>query len=378
MTKVLYFLNSTVRGGVEEHVLCLLRFMDRDSFEPVIVCPPELLTKMEGDFIKQKVKYYPVRIRRWTDFSEIRKYLYVLNREKPDIVHSHLFFATFFSAPLSKLAGVPVTIETAHIREAWRKGLKRAFIIDRFFYRFVDEIIAVSEAVKRFLVKEKGVPAEKITVIHNGVDLERFAGQRREAAAGEKRRAGRDQGKRREQKNTKVKVGVIGRLEEQKGHKYFLNAVRLLKSKADKAEFIIVGEGRLKRELENLCLSYMISNKVKFLGFRSDIIPVLGSLDILVLPSLFEGLPLVALEASAMQKAVIVTDVDGSPEAVLHGETGLVVPSKDSKALKEAMERLIDDPQLRRELGQRARKRVEEHFDLKKQVRETEEIYRRC
>jgi len=151
----------------------------------------------------------------------------------------------------------------------------------------------------------------------------------------------------------------------------------LMRDKSDKAEFCIAGEGSLRKELENLCQSYGISHQVKFLGFRPDIKDIMGSLDILVLPSLFEGLPLVALEASAMGKAVIVTNVDGSPEVVIHNETGLVVPAEDSKALKEAMEKLIIDDHLRQQFGEQARKRVENYFDLKKQVKETEVIYKK-
>ncbi|HOY08705.1 MAG TPA: glycosyltransferase family 4 protein [Candidatus Omnitrophota bacterium] len=378
MKKVLYFLNSGARGGVEEHVLCLLRWLDREAFDPVLVCPAELLKLLEPELKAYRVRSYPVCIRKWTDFKDIRVYWRILKQEKPDVVHSHLFFATLYAAPLSKLAGVPAVVETAHIREAWRKGIKKAFFIDRWAYGYVDRIIAVSEAVKRFLTGSKGVAEGKITVIRNGVDLERFS-----AAYTDQPVVGLDKIKKglgfRNKGNTnqRVKIGVIGRLAPQKGHKYFFDAVRLLRDKADKAEFLIAGEGSLRKELENLCQAYGIGHQVKFLGFRPDIKDIMASLDILVLPSLFEGLPLVALEASAMGKAVIVTNVDGSPEVVLNEETGLVVPPEDSKALKEAMEVLIFDDDLRKKFGERARKRMEDHFDLKKQVTETENIYRR-
>jgi len=378
LKKVLYFLNSGTRGGVEEHVLCLLRWLDRETFDPVLVCPAELLKFIEPELKAYHVRYYPLCIRRWTHLKDIRAYWRVLKQEKPDIVHSHLFYATLYAAPLSKLAGVPAVVETAHIREAWRKGIKKAFFIDRWAYGYVDRIIAVSEAVKRFLTGGKGVAEGKITVVHNGVDLERFSAvyTGRPLVGLDKIKKGlgfRNKGN----ANRRIKIGVIGRLEPQKGHKYFLEAIRLMRDKSDKAEFCIAGEGSLRKELENLCQSYGISHQVKFLGFRPDIKDIMGSLDILVLPSLFEGLPLVALEASAMGKAVIVTNVDGSPEVVIHNETGLVVPAEDSKALKEAMEKLIIDDHLRQQFGEQARKRVENYFDLKKQVKETEVIYKK-
>ena len=376
MKKVLYFLNSSIRGGVEEHVLSLLRLIDREAFEPVLVCPADLLKLIEPELHAYNVRYYPLCIRKWTHLKGIGAYWRILKQEKPDIVHSHLFFATLYAAPLSKLFGVRAVVETAHIREAWRKGIKKAFFIDRWAYRYVNRIIAVSDAVKRFLVAGKGLAETKVTVVRNGVDIERFSaassGRGTSGLAQVKAGLGfRENG----HGNLKLKIGVIGRLEPQKGHRYFLEAVRLMRDKADKAEFLIAGEGRLRSALENLCLSYGISHRVKFLGFRPDIKDVMAALDILVLPSLFEGLPLVALEASAMGKAVIVTDVDGSPEVVVHEETGLVVPPENSQALRLAMERLIDDSRLRAVLGQGARKRVEEFFDLRQQVKETEKVY---
>lgn len=376
MKKILYFLNSSTRGGVEEHVLCLLRWLNREAFEPVLVCPKELIKLMESELNSYHIRVYPVCIRKWTNFKDIRAYWRILKLEKPDIVHSHLFLATFYAAPLSKWAGVKAVVETAHIREAWRKGIKRAFFIDRWAYGYVERIIAVSEAVKCFLTGDKGVAEVKITVVRNGVDLQKFSVSEPGALGsdfnitkkgGEASELGRTAGK--------VKIGVVGRLEPQKGHKYFLEAIRLMQDKAERAEFFIVGDGRLRKELEDFCQSSGIGRRVKFLGFRPDIRNVIESLDVLVLPSLFEGLPLVALEASAMAKAVVVTNVDGSPEVVLNEETGLVVPAQDSKALKDAMEILIMNEALRKKFGERARTRIVNHFDLRKQVAETEHVY---
>jgi len=169
--------------------------------------------------------------------------------------------------------------------------------------------------------------------------------------------------------------GVIGRLEVQKGHRYFLEAVKLLGDKAKNAQFNIIGEGSLRASLEAMAKQLGIDDRIKFSGFRSDIVKAFDELDVLVLPSLFEGLPLVALEASAMGKAVIVTNVDGSPEAVAHNETGIVVPPQDPAALEAAMERLIMNRGQIEIFGRKARERVAMAFDVKKQVRETEAIY---
>lgn len=395
MIKVLYFLNNKVRGGVEEHVLCLLKGLNRSEFDPLIVCPEELIELMSKELKEYNVKSYPICIRQWTQLKEIKNFLNVLKQEKPDIVHSHLLFATMFAAPLSKLAKVPKVIDTAHIREAWRKGIKKAYFIDRFFYSFVDEIIAVSDAIKRYLVETKKLPSSKIVVIKNGVELTKFKVPKGASAQvpkspgehgnmGTGNKCSSTQEPRRtwepetwEHGNLKLKVGVIGRLEEQKGHKYFLEAIHKLGEEANRAEFLIVGDGSLRKSLETMAKDLNITAHVKFLGYRSDVVDILKSLDIFVLPSLFEGLPLVALEASAMGKAIIVTNVDGSPEAVIHKETGLVVPAKDSDALKDAMLELMNDNHKLIQYGKNAKKFIEENFDIKKQIRETGEIYKK-
>ena len=367
--KILYFLNSTVRGGVEEHVLCLLRGLDRTRFRPVLVAPGRLLDKLADDLAPLKVRAYRVKIRHWLHLWGILKYLLILVWERPRIVHSHLTFATMFAAPLSKLAGVRRVVDTAHIREAWRQGIKKNYAVDRFIYRFVDRVIAVSHAVKRYLVEDKGLSAEKITVIHNGVDLTRFtvlpADRPRGPIAGDPTLAG-----------SHLRFAVIGRLEPQKGHKYFIEAVgRMSPEVLCQARYLIVGEGALRDQLTGLAWGLGLCPYLVFLGFRSDVADIIAGCDCVVLPSLFEGLPLVLLEAGAMGKAVIATRVDGSPEVVEDGQTGFIVPAHDQYALQDAMEKFIKDPALLTVMGQNGRRRIEEHFDVKDQVQKTAELY---
>ncbi|MBW2045128.1 MAG: glycosyltransferase [Deltaproteobacteria bacterium] len=363
--KVIYFLNSMVRAGAEEHVLSLLRNLNRESFEPVLVCPQELIDLMKEDLKKIDVRAYSICIRRWRNLREIKKFIEIVKLERPDIVHPHLFFATRFVAPITKFAKVPVVIETAHLREAWRKGIKRMYAVDRFFYRFVDKIIAVSGAVKNYLINDKKLPAEKISVIHNGVDLKRL--QRLKSDYSDEKIS---------LSSNTFKIGVIGRLEPQKGHKYFLEAVSLLDGKFEDVKCLIVGEGSLKEELADSVQRLGISDRVQFLGYRQDIKDIIAGLDLVVLPSLYEGLPLVALEAQAMGKPMVVTNVDGSPEVVIHNKTGIVIPCKDSQALKEAIEVFLNNRDLAIQMGEEARRHIEANFDIRAQIEKTQELYK--
>ena len=356
MQKVLFFLNSDVRGGVEEHVLSIMRGLDRTRFAPSLAAPATLLKVMKEDLQELKVPVHEICIQKWTDFEGKKKWQELLLKEKPDIVHTHLFKAALHAAPIAKKCGVPRIIDTAHIREEWRKGIKKMFFIDRWVYGHVDHIISVSHAIKRYLVNDKKIPAKKISVGHNGVHLERF----------------HTQGSR---PNERITVGVIGRLELQKGHCYFLEAVKLLEDLRKNICFKIIGEGSLESVLTAQAKELGLQGQIQFTGFRSDIREAYEECDIIVLPSLFEGLPLVALEASAMQKALIVTNVDGSPEAVVHQETGLVVEPRDPKGLMEAMKILIENKDIRETYAKNARRHVEENFNVDKQVRETMDVY---
>ncbi|RJO65801.1 MAG: glycosyltransferase [Candidatus Omnitrophota bacterium] len=355
--KILYFLNSTTRGGAEEHVLNLLKHIDKTRFEAILACPQELLNLLEEDIKPLGIKTYPATIRRWRNITGIISFLKVLNRERPDIVNSHLFFATRFAAPLAKIAGVPKVIETAHIREAWRQGVKKMYWIDRIFYSNVDKIIAVSFAVKKYLSEEKGIKPDKIEVIHNGVDLKRFT-----------------PGKIENEKEG-MRIGVIGRLELQKGHKYFLRAISELNGTIENIKCFVAGEGIEKENLMKLAASLHIERNIQFLGYCKDIPKFIQTMDIIVLPSLYEGLPLVALEAGAMGKPVIATNVDGSPEAIIDKTTGLIVPAQDHVALKDAIAALLKNKQQAYEYGSNAQAHIREKFSLKKQLESTQNLY---
>lgn len=357
--KILYFLNSIVRAGVEEHVLGLLKNIDKSKFEPILVCPQKLIELLREDLKELKIKYYAVDIRKWRRLREIVKFIRIIKKERPEIVNSHLFGATKFAAPLAKLCGVATVIETAHLREAWRKGIKKAYFIDRIFYRYVDQIISVSNAVKEYLVSTKKLDAGKITVIYNGVDLEKF----KKLGDGSPREP------------SPFTIGVIGRLEPQKGHKYFLEAIKLLNGSYPDVKFMVVGEGSLRSELEEQSRKLGITNRIEFLGYKKNIENILQEIDLLVLPSLYEGLPLVVLEAGAMGKPVIATNVDGSPEIIIDKETGFIVSVKDSLALKEGIELFLKNRTLVNKFGEKAAARIKKEFDLRKQISKTEELY---
>jgi glycosyltransferase involved in cell wall biosynthesis len=238
--------------------------------------------------------------------------------------------------------------------------------VDRFVGRFVDHYVAVSKANARYLVEQKGLPAEKIVVIHNGCDLKRVepfqpapTGLRSSLAFGE---------------DDPVLI-VIGRLEPQKGHAVLLQALVAVHREFPSVRLVAVGEGSLRRELENLAGALGLQDSVRFVGYQANVQDWLRLADASVLPSFYEGLPIVAIESLAAGKPMVATAVDGTPEVVLQGLTGLTVPAGDAPRLAAAIAEILRSPELRRNLGRRGRQWVEEHFSQESQIRETQHLY---
>jgi glycosyltransferase involved in cell wall biosynthesis len=365
---VLCFTNSIVRGGAEEHILTLLRKLDRGVFRPLLVCPPEcvemLRPDLPGDVPVESLKYeFPYQINRARCLARI------LSKYRVDILHSHLFGSSLAASPVGWLSEVPVIIETPHLREAWRHGLiKGSYFVDRAVGKCVDHYIAVSEANARYLIEQKGLPARKVHVIHNGCDLRKFDPERR-APQGMKASLGFP--------GDDPIIVALGRLEPQKGHRILLEAHALVLREVPTARLVCVGTGALAQELEDQARRLQIEEGVRFVGYQSNVVDWLALADVSVLPSLFEGLPLVAIESLAAQRPMVATAVDGTTEVVVNERTGLTVPAENAQALADALIRLLRQPALGHRLAQAGRQWVLEHFDQEQQIRKTQELYLR-
>ena len=230
---------------------------------------------------------------------------------------------------------------------------------------FANEIIAVSESVKRHIILKQRIGPKKVSVIHNGIDVDKYTGD------GNSKEAKKNFGLH----NDPVVVGVVGRLDKQKGIAFFLRAASEVLKVEKHVQFLIVGEGPQRQELEKLSRKLGISGYVVFLGFIEDVPQIMSLIDIFVLPSLWEGLPISLLEAMAARKPVIATGVGGIPEVLADEVSGLLVPPKDTKALTKAILELLKDTAKREAMGEKARQRVAESFNIERMVRDYEECY---
>lgn len=363
---VLMFSNTVVRSGVEEHILELLRRLDRRLFRLHLACPNVLLEQYGKD-IPTDVEVTPIMFGGLTDVRGATRLARILREQKIGILHSHMFQASLFASPIGKLSRVPVIIETTHVRETWRKGwFKSKFVIDRIVSHFIDRYIAVSEANSRYLVEEKKIPAHKVSVIQNGCSIERVNPSNAHPQ-GIRESVGFSQ--------ENLVLILMARLEPQKGHRVLLEALSLLRNDFPHIRLVCLGVGALKDELIQATRDLKIEKLVHFAGFQSNVGDWLAAADIGVLPSFYEGLPLTAVETLAAGVPLVATAVDGTPEVVIDGETGLLVPPGNPGALAEAIGRLAREPGLRRRLAASGRRFVLERFTIQRQVEQSSNLY---
>lgn len=261
-----------------------------------------------------------------------------------DVIHTHLSTASLLGAWAAKLAGVP---SVAHVH-----GLNTATC-----FKHSTAVIAVSEAVKKHLCAQ-GLNHDRVHVVHNGVDLARFSPV---PIADAKHAQGFDE-------STPV-FGVFGRLSEEKGQRSAIEAMFILSKTCPSARLMIVGDGKTRDDLVNSAQALGISGNVEFKGFNADVRGLMSACNAVIVPSLKEGFGLAAVEAMALSRPVIATNVGGLPEIVVPDDTGLLVPANSPQQIAEAMEKVITEMSTAERMGKSGRTRAESCFDLKTQIK---------
>jgi glycosyltransferase involved in cell wall biosynthesis len=237
--------------------------------------------------------------------------------------------------------------------------------MDAFIVRRADRIIAVSEKIARQM-RGAGIKSKKICVIENGVDLDRFVGNAASNSVRESLRI---------KKDVPV-VGTVGALTKEKGHMYFLNAASKVNRVFPEAVFLFVGDGRERPNLEKATSYLGIQDNVIFAGMRKDVPEILSILDVFVLPSLIEGLPMALLEAQAAKVPVIATRVGAIPNVIEDGVTGVVVRPKDPEAITEAVIQILCDRKIATKMAERGFERVRDKFSADKMADKYLSLYK--
>jgi L-malate glycosyltransferase len=288
-----------------------------------------------------------------------------------DLVHTHRYKDSVLGTLAAKLAGVPHVIRTVHglcePMTGWNRLKFRAYdVLDKVvLLGFADLVIAVSKRMAETL-RHSGYRPTMVTHIHNGIDLRRVIARRRPEDV--KRELGIDA--------RTLLIGTVGRLSPVKGHAGFLGAARLILEQQPGARFLIVGGGPLEHELIASASRLQLDRACLFVGARADVYDLISAMDIFVLPSLDEGIPMAVLEAMALGKPVVATSVGGLPEVVQHRVTGLLVAPGDERALADACLELARDREWAQSIGAQARRVVNDEFSHEQNGRALIDAYR--
>lgn len=378
--RVLQLIDNFTMGGAERVVLMLASHLDRNCFD-VIPCTLHHSGPLEEEFKTAGLDYRVLNLKRHSVLTgplflaDMRRMLNTLSAALTtlsiDIIHSHLNNSSLVGIRAARQSGTTRACATVHNiqlgtqRSRWslRERLMRVSI--NVVYSQADRVIAVSDEVSDALHKSTRIPSQHIVTIPNGVDPHRFQLQQDRATLRQQLALPAD----------RPIIISIGRLTRQKGYPYLLDALAQIPS-TERPLSLIVGDGPERQALESQAANLQLTQDIMFLGNRYDIPQLLAAADCFALASLWEGLPLVLLEAMASGLPAVVTEVGGNPQLLKHGETGYLVTAANSAVLSNALRSLLHCPQQRMQMGQAARERFEHYFSLNRFIKDHEQLYR--
>jgi glycosyltransferase involved in cell wall biosynthesis len=310
---------------------------------------------------KKGIRVYYLEFGKFS-FKNIKGIIKLLEKEKVDILHLHGYSAANFGRIASRKTGV---INVVH-EHAVLRTLPHQYIADLILRNFTDIGVAVSENVRDFMIRSRSIPSKRITVIRNGINIDKF--RKSDDKTIEKKR------RELEVPESVRIIGTVTRLRKEKGVEYFIKAMPYILKEFPDVNFLIVGDGALRTQLESLARNLSISEKIRFLGFRSDIVELLSIFDINVIPSLTEGFPLSLVEAMALGNPIVATEVGGMKEIAKDGENVLFVPPKNPLEIGEKVNFLLKNPMLSERLSISA-KQLSKEFSIEKSTKLIEELY---
>lgn len=359
MAKIMFVISRMDVGGAERILreLAIGLAGGEKPYDVTLVCLYERGRLAEG-LDEKGIKVYEGVLKNRFDLAGILRFAGILGKVRPDILY-------IAGQALSQLAGaigsifvkIPVKVMGFHSHDLVHRPLYKLFI-DKLSIYSVDKIVCVSESQKRYIVINKKTAPDKIRVIYNGVDQNRF-----------KQVSGKGSCQ------DKVIIGTVGSLREEKGFDILLSAVPKVLMRCPAAYFVIVGEGRERDMLEEMAKRSGISANVSFLGERNDAEKIIQSFDIACSSSRTESFPVSILEYMSCAKCVVATAVGGVPEMVKDGVSGALVKNGSPEDLAEKLMYFIENKEIRESMGSAGRKIIEEYFTLDKMIENYKEFF---
>ena len=363
--RVAFIYDGTTYGGVETYILTLLRHLDLTRYEPVVIisgynyhfCPPAFQEQVKALGIPLLTSLKPCHSRSLSFVKDVNDLRCLFKSAKIDLVHiqTSRFDGGRRATIGARLAGVPSVIRTEHVPPSSN------------IYPLSKYIIKLSDFLTNYIVVDSNSNrAEQIKLLHRapqkvgryycGIDLARFVPTQTVDVA--KERIGLDP--------ALPVVGAVGRMVEQKGHTYLVGAAAQIIKEFGPVNFLLVGNGPLEADLKAQVRALNLEQYFHFVGFQSKYLPYVEAMDITVMPSVYEGFSVSMLEFMAMGKPSVFTNHPSFLEAVVDGESALVVAMRDSEAMAAGILKLLRDPALAARLGHAALARVTQEFSIQR------------
>jgi L-malate glycosyltransferase len=365
--KVFYLVDSLNIGGTETQAVELALRIPQAGYDVTLGClraQGPLLERLQGTEVVVREFYPKGGMDTPAGLYQLLRLSWFLKREKFDIAHTHDLWSNLLGVPAARLAGVRAIVSSrrdlAHFD--WYRGKRRAWL--RRVQNLGGAVLANATPIRDALIAEDGFAAEKLHVIHNGVDIEKF------------HKSGNDRTHMFPGVSEGKLIALVGNMHtDVKGHPWLIAAAPAVIQEFPSTRFVLAGDGEQRARFEQQVASLGLAQNFLFLGPRADIPKILGCCDIAVLPSRAEGLANAVLEYMAAGLPVIASRVGGNAELIEDGVTGLLVPPEDSLALSGALLKLLRDPGRARQIAQNGHEFTVRNFSFERLVREVDELY---
>ena len=384
--KVVHIITRFDKGGSAENTLLTVLGLNKEKYSILLIKGLSLESEMSDEeslAVSESLKIaeennikvinLPFLVRKiapLTDLKALFTLFKILRKERPDIVHTHTSKAGFLGRFASFLARVPIIIHTPHghvFHSYFGPTLTKIFVIaEKILSLITDKIITLTNRERDEHIERRIAPLNKFITIHSGVDLDRFMN------------LNIDIKKKKKELNIPQDfyvIGTVGRLVPIKGHKYLVSAAEMIIKEFPKTVFVIVGDGFLKPILERHAEALGIRKNIVFTGWRKDVPEILYLFNVLVFPSLNEGMGRVMIEGMSLGKPIVASNVGGIRDLIEDGKNGLLVPPRDSNALRKAISRLIRNKKLAEGLGKIGKMEVYPDFDASTMVKKIDNLY---
>lgn len=368
--RIMHFRRTAdVVGGPETLILSVAKYLDRDAFDLTVLDfgpTADARSPFLAEVATHGIATAALPAAHKFDFRSIRSLAVLLEERRIDVLHTHDHRSNFTGYLATRRRPTPIVV-TFHqpLRRYW--WLRHIEILDDHLVRRFDRILPVAEAIRNEIVAKRPDLASRVKTVLNGVDLDLFRPSA-DARATVRAELGLP--------DRAFVCATIGRVMEDKGLAYLIDALRRVARARDDVYQLIVGVGPQMGMLQGRVARAGLADRIRFTGHRRDIPDVLEASDLLVVSSLSEGLSVAIIEAMAAGRAVVATRVGGTPEIVVHNETGLIVEPRDRDGLASAILAIASDPARREAMARRARALALQNWSVQKMVRQFEDVYR--